>query len=383
MTKHRWKTSPLGILLKAKKEKSCIEPNTNYKEVTVALWGKGTRLRGLVEGSTIESTTRYIANEGDFIISKIDARHGAYGFIPRELNGSIVTSDFPLYNVACESLHPRWLYWCSKSRWFIEECKNASQGTTNRVRMKIPLFEKIEIPLPIFEEQERIVKHLDAIETRLKKIQKLRKEVEKEKSALKKSLFKTLCKGSVYVVMSKIAPQVKRQINIDLDTVYQEYGIKSFYKGIFYRRSQLGSQYDWQKLFTLQEGDLVFSNIMAWEKSIGLATSVQAGWVGNHRMLTCEPNRQIALPSWIYQYFQTEEGFQKILEASPGTVARNRTLRAENLMKIEVPIPSLKIQYSFQELSVKIDKSINCNIDINFDVECLIPSLLDKIFDAK
>src|SRR5689334_18988752 len=128
-----WSEVPLGELLRARNETCVLSPESQYQEVTVSLWGKGTRLRRTIAGSEIASTERSVARAGDFIVSKIDARHGAYGFIPPELDGAIVTNDFPLFAVIQERIHPRWMYWASRSKFFVGLCRLASEGTTNRV----------------------------------------------------------------------------------------------------------------------------------------------------------------------------------------------------------------------------------------------------------
>ena len=120
--------------------------------------------------------------------------------------------------------------------------------------------------------------------------------------------------------------------------------MRSFYKGIFHRRTIPGAEFTWQKLFRIATGDLVFSNLMAWEQAIALASTADDGCVGNHRMLTCEADRTRCLPMFLWYYFRTPEGFAQVVAASPGSIARNTTLSAELLPNITVPVPSLDAQ---------------------------------------
>lgn len=375
-----WTKVALGEVLDARTKSCAILPEQEYKEVTVRLWGRGVRLRRKVHGAEINATKRNVATTGDFILSKIDARHGAYGFIPSMLDGAVVTNDFPLFQVIEHKLNPRWLYWISKSRFFVNLCKGASKGTTNRVRLKESLFFELEIPLPPLTEQNRLTTHLDAIEQRLHQIQKLRENQNSEVLATLRSTFQNHLSDAKWFEMYKIAPLVKREVNIDLDQVYTEYGVRSFYKGIFLRRKMEGSSYSWQKLFRLNEGDVVFSNIMSWEKAIGLATKENAGWVGNHRMLVCEPLRDMVIPCWLYYFFTTKLGFDEIERASPGTAARNKTLKADSLEKINVPIPSIEQQIQFERLFNKINTINSHHKKYAHDYESLTKSLLDHIF---
>lgn len=53
----------------------------------------GIVLREEKQGSLIKSNM-YEVHKGDFILSGIDARNGAFGIIPEALDKAIVTNDF-------------------------------------------------------------------------------------------------------------------------------------------------------------------------------------------------------------------------------------------------------------------------------------------------
>jgi len=150
--------------------------------------------------------------------------------------------------------------------------------------------------------------------------------------------------GTPYLPLAEIAPLVRREVQIDLDEMYTELGVRSFNKGTFHRRCVQGAEFNWQDLYRIRAGDLVFSNIMAWEGAVALAGAADEDCVGNHRMLTCECDRKRVVPAFIAEYFKTHEGMSKLVAASTGTVARNRTLTATALSKITVPSPPLEQQ---------------------------------------
>ena len=120
---------------------------------------------------------------------------------------------------------------------------------------------------------------------------------------------------------------------------------------------------------------------MAWEKAIAVAGPKHEGWVGNHRMLICEPRKDIILASCLFHYFLTEDGFAKILKASPGTAARNKTLKADHLMAIEVPVPEISEQREFQKLLDLHAQVTTHDEGSRALTTALLPSLLDRIFD--
>lgn len=97
-----WVVVELGKIFRevSKKEKKIkIEDDKEYKLVTVKLYAKGIYLREIKKGEYIGTKTMYRVKDGDFIFSKIDARNGAYGFVPPELDGAVVSSDFPILNL--------------------------------------------------------------------------------------------------------------------------------------------------------------------------------------------------------------------------------------------------------------------------------------------
>lgn len=181
--------------------------------------------------------------------------------------------------------------------------------------------------------------------------------------------------------MSELAPLAWRQVTIDPHEAYTEFGVRSFYKGIFLRRKIAGSAFSWQDIYRLREGDIVFSNIMAWEKAIAVAGHEHNGWVGNRRMLICEPRQDLVLPSYLHHYFMTQEGFAKVLKASPGTAARNKTLKADALMEIQVPVPPLSLQCAFDSLRKKIEQLRTVLTSHSVELSGLMPSLVHRIFN--
>lgn len=153
---------PLSALLRRSREPLVPTLDVMYKQVTVKHWGKGAVLRDTVEGERLRAGTRFLARRGQVIVSKIDARNGALAIVPEELDGAVVTNDFPLFDIEVERVRQRYLGWVIRSPNFIDACRRASEGTTNRVRLDVDKFLRIEIPVPDRRSQDDIVEILDA-----------------------------------------------------------------------------------------------------------------------------------------------------------------------------------------------------------------------------
>lgn len=135
-----------------------IEDDVEYNRVTVKINNNGVILRDTEKGINIGTKKQYRVNTGQFIISKIDARNGAFGIIPNELDNAIVTNDFPLFDVNTKKINPQFLLLITTTKAFIKFAQSCSSGTTNRQRMDIDMFLNQKIPLPKLEEQDTIVK---------------------------------------------------------------------------------------------------------------------------------------------------------------------------------------------------------------------------------
>jgi type I restriction enzyme, S subunit len=181
---HDWPMAPLGRILAKSNEWIDLKADETYKEVTVRLWGKGVTLRREVTGTGIAADSRIVVRANQFILSRIDARNGAFGLIPDELDGAVVSTDFPAFTVNESSILPVYLNWMSKTATFVDLCKAASEGTTNRVRLKEDRFLATEIPLPPLDEQRRLVARIEALAAKIEEARGLRRLAVEEAEAL-------------------------------------------------------------------------------------------------------------------------------------------------------------------------------------------------------
>ncbi len=147
----------IGDFLKRNRNAIKIDDNVTYKRITVRINNNGVTLRDTEKGRNIGTKRQYIASSGQFIVSRIDARNGAFGIIPDELDGAIVTNDFPVFDVDTTIINPYFLLLITSTAQFVNFAQSCSSGTTNRQRMDIDMFLNQRIPLPSLVEQEEIV----------------------------------------------------------------------------------------------------------------------------------------------------------------------------------------------------------------------------------
>ncbi len=133
----------------------------------------------------------------------------------------------------------------------------------------------------------------------------------------------------------------RRSIDVDPLTEYSLIGVYSFGKGIFHREPRLGSELGGYRFFAIEPGDLVLSNIQAWEGAIACARDSDAGTIGTHRFLTYVSRDERIDTAWARWFFLSEPGMDLIRKAAPGTTIRNRTLAIDRFEALEIPLPPI------------------------------------------
>ncbi len=375
-----WREVKVGDVLTRSDECIEIDPTRTYEQVTVRLWGKGVVPRGEISGMELAGSRRFRVRAGQFIMSRIDARHGAFGLVPDDLDGAVASNDFPSFDIDADRLRPGFLGWLCRTPRFVALCEAASEGTTNRVRVKEDRFLDMAIALPEPQEQDRIVRRLDDVDSRLADARSTRDEIEREAAALMGSAFTRIAQDAGHQKLANVAPLERRPVEITVDGEYPELGVRSFGRGVFHKPTLLGAELTWQKLFRVKAGDIVISNIKAWEGAIAVAGPDDDSRVGSHRYLTLSPIDGKATAGFLCFYLLTDEGLAAIGRASPGSADRNRTLGQKRLMDIEVPVPPFERQVWFDRLQAKAREMLDAQADAETEFNAMMPSILDRAF---
>lgn len=144
--------------------------------------------------------------------------------------------------------------------------------------------------------------------------------------------------------LGEVAPIIRRPVKLDRLAKYREIGARSFGRGLFEKPQFDGAEATWEKPVLVARGDLVFSNIKAWEGAISWATEAHDGCIASHRYITCVPRVDLALPEFLARYLLSHDGLAAVGQASRGSADRNRTLSLAALATIPVPVPPLEYQ---------------------------------------
>lgn len=147
----------IGDFLIRNRSAVTIQDDVKYKRITIRVRNGGVALRDEIMGNDIGTKKQFLVSKGQFILSKIDARNGAMGIIPNELDGAVVTQDFLSYDINKTKVNPLYFVLICTTKQFVTFCKSCSSGTTNRQRVDEAEFLNTKIPVPSLKEQETLV----------------------------------------------------------------------------------------------------------------------------------------------------------------------------------------------------------------------------------
>ena len=304
------------------------------------------------------------------------------GLIPTELDGAIVSNDFPVFEINCQVIDPHFFNYYISTETFASECLAKSKGTSNRRRLKEDDFFQIEVPLPSLDDQRRIVETIHDVQQRVGEINALQEIAEQRIGEVVNSLISSIANESNRRALKDVAPLIRRPVKINPDEEYFELGLRSFGKGTFHKPAIRGNELNGKRLFRIEPGDLLFSNVFAWEGAVAVAQPEDRGRYGSHRFISRKAIEGIASADFLYYYFTTPEGVEQLGKASPGSAGRNRTLGLKMLDEIMVPLPSYEKQLWIVSIAKRLEQLGKRQALINEEMEGLFKSVLDQAFQG-
>lgn len=378
--KHNWEQVRLGEVLKFREG---IPDAEKFSKGEIPIISKISFAEGKIElrndGITNTKLVKILPN--DLVISGINAEKGAISLntFGMEIAATIhYSAYYPINN----RIDLNFLHLYLRSSVFQNNLKfQLADGIKTELKPK--RFLNISIPIPTPTVQNKIFLIAENVKSKLNEIKKLREEQTKNLNNLLFSKYTDLIKSAEWLPMKEVAPIVRRPIVLKDDALYPELGIRCFGKGTFHKPALTGTEVATKKIFQIKTGDLVFSNVFAWEGGIAVAKEDDNDRYGSHRFISCVADEEKALAEFLCYHFLSQKGLVDINACSPGGAGRNKTLGLDKLMKILVPIPSIELQKEFVELLEKTNTIKEHHKQTEQDLTELMPSLLDKAFKGE
>lgn len=187
----------LGDFLLRQKESTLVQDGNLYKRAKIRINHNGISVRDEVDGSAIRTKKQFLIHAGQFLLSKIDARNGAFGIVPEELENGIITGNFWTFDVDQTKVLIDYLKAFTETNVFADICIRASSGTTNRKYLDEKKFLNIEIDVPSISEQKSIIKLFHKKKYLFNQIQTKTIEQESSISKLKQAILQEAVQGKL------------------------------------------------------------------------------------------------------------------------------------------------------------------------------------------
>ena len=184
-----------------------LAPDEDADLVGMRLYGAGPFHREHKEAMRIRKKSHFLIRKGDVIYNKLFAWKGAFGIVPPELDGMLVSDKFPTYELDRTQVDAGYLAWFFRWATLWDEARDLSTGSAalSKLTLNPPRFLRLKIRAPSVPDQRRIAKRLSALHSRVALAFKFRYLASRESAALFRSyVSKTLASLPVDGTLSQV-----------------------------------------------------------------------------------------------------------------------------------------------------------------------------------
>jgi len=161
---------------------------------------------------------------------------------------------------------------------------------------------------------------------------------------------KNLIKEILNPIRNTLIPEAKM--------LYQQIGIRSHGKGIFYKEMVSGKDLGNKRVFWIEANCFILNIVFAWEQAVAKTTESEIGMIASHRFPMFKPVEGKLDLNYILYYFKSPRGKQLLENASPGGAGRNKTLGQSEFINQIVSLPTIEEQTAIAHVLQATDKEI-------------------------
>jgi type I restriction enzyme, S subunit len=399
-----WPEVPLGEVLTSRKDVVVVLDGVEYKRLTIRLDGRGIAIRDVVFGEEIGTKTQFRVEQGQLLLSKIDARNGAFGVIPPACDSAIITGNFWAFTAAPDRLSAAYANYLTKTPLFLDFCIRASSGTTNRLYLQEDRFLSQVIPLPPLAEQRRIVARIEELAALLHEARALHHQAVTEADVLAQSTTtKVLSVGEALgwrrarFGESSVLEVIDgdRGKNYPQKTDFAETGDCLFLNTSNVRKGTFSfSRCDFitrEKDAAMRKGKVTRGDVILTTRGTLGNFAHYDGTVPydnmriNSGMVILRPSPVILLPQYLRVVLSSPSFVDRVAETLSGSAQSQ--LPIKNLARIDFFLPSLdeqrRIAAELDALQAKVDELKRLQAETQAELDALLPSILDRAFKGE
>lgn len=163
----------LGELVKLRTGEPFELVEKEYKRITVGKKKHNVTLRDKINAKDIKNKNRQmIVHSDEILVSRIGAKDGAIGIVPKSLDGAIVSNNFIILNIRSQAIDPYYLLLVLTSERYKKLLGGISRGFTPRSYIKDSDLLNLEIPVPELSEQIELSSKLEGMQKRISILEK-------------------------------------------------------------------------------------------------------------------------------------------------------------------------------------------------------------------
>ncbi len=156
-----WERATVGEFVSQRIEPVQLDAETEYPSLGIR-YRSGVYVRDRRLGKNLR-TKMYRARAGDFIYCILDTQRGPFDVVPVEMDDSLVTNKFPVFEVADE-LDPQYLRLLFTHKSTLDAIGKARDGSDGRSEWKVDSFEAHEFLRPPIAVQQEIVRIMATVD---------------------------------------------------------------------------------------------------------------------------------------------------------------------------------------------------------------------------
>ena len=147
---------------------------------------------------------------------------------------------------------------------------------------------------------------------------------------------------------------------IDESQHYPQVGVRSFCRGLFFKKAVLGADTGYRAFSRLRQGPLVVSQPKRWEGAVAICKTIHEGWYASPEYRTFRCRHEVLEEQYLAALLPTRWFQHALTKLTRGQGARRQRLRPEMLLDMPLRMPTRKRQravlsvfsklYSTQEL---------------------------------
>ncbi|MGI2908785.1 restriction endonuclease subunit S [Tolypothrix sp. VBCCA 56010] len=389
--KEGWNRLSISDLVEEVIRPVVMEDDELYTLVTAKRSRGGIVEREKLKGRDIAVKSQFYIREDDFLISKRQIVHGACGFVPKQLDGAIVSNEYLVLNFT-DKIIPEFWNFLSHTVYFQQICFHSSIGVhIEKMLFKVEQWYRWKINIPSLEEQEKIASFLGSVDRRLTQLRRKQELLQTYKRGVIQKLFSqqirfTQPDGSPFSTwqekrLGQLATrQTKKNDDQSISRVLTNSAIQGVIDQQDYFDKDIANSENLANYYVIEKGDYVYNPRISMNAPVGPINKNKIG-LGVMSPLYTVFRFKSQENTFYEQYFKTSMWHKYMCSvANYGARHDRMNITTSDFMNLPLPYPHPEEQQKISNFITVIDQKIEAISRQIYHTEKLKKGLLQKMF---